>query len=51
MRVFSSGEIQLKLIGSSWACHTYVLRDQYSGHLHYSQSRDAFTMMIISDLI
>lgn len=50
-KVFSSGETQLKLIRSFWACHTHPVKEQGSGHLHYIQSRDAFTMMIVSDLV
>lgn len=46
-----------KRISTNWAffghrnTHTYLLKEQSPNHLHYSQSRDAFTMMITSDLV
>lgn len=51
VKLLSSDEIQLKIIGSSWACHTSLQTEQHSGHLHYSQPRDTFTVMIESDLV
>lgn len=51
VKLFSSNEMQLKIIRSSWACHTSLQREQHPGHLHYSQARETFTVVILSNLV